>query len=225
MADPVIPGGIRVQFVMPGRTGLPEDRYITTWAFRTEDNLPPTDAQLTTAVGLVTEFYVGVTAPATSAIRVLLAAAINQPQCEGRAYRLGDSVPRAPFIVPVNLGAISSGNSLPSEVALCASFYSVRNLPRRRGRVFIGPLTDTAKAAPAATTGLVQPVPAAIDALRTSMVRLRSAAVTAGLRWCVLSQANAEMVDVTAGWVDNAFDTQRRRGEDATTRSTWNSVV
>jgi len=36
---------------------------------------------------------------------------------------------------------------------------------------------------------------------------------------------DAELRIVTAGWVDNAFDTQRRRGEDASSRLSWNAVV
>jgi hypothetical protein len=37
----------------------------------------------------------------------------------------------------------------------------------------------------------------------------------------VWSPSNGDAVPVTDGWVDNAWDTQRRRGIDRTARSTW----
>jgi hypothetical protein len=44
---------------------------------------------------------------------------------------------------------------------------------------------------------------------------------TSGPRWCVLSQVDAQLKIVTAGWVDNAFDTVRKRGERADVRYSW----
>jgi hypothetical protein len=39
--------------------------------------------------------------------------------------------------------------------------------------------------------------------------------------WSVWSRKNANTKLVTGGFVDNAFDTQRRRGEKASGRQTW----
>jgi hypothetical protein len=221
MADPIIPGGLRVQFVLRGRTGLPEDKYVTTWAFQTIDGLPPTVGQNVAAKDLVAEFFTGVTAPQTQSVRSLLGGQVDQPLTEARVYRLGDSIPRQPTIYPINLGTITA-TSLPSEVAVVASFFSTRNLPRRRGRVYIGPLASTAMAT--ATNGVNTPALVIRTALLESMRRLRSAAPAQGLNWSVLSQVDAVMRPITAGWVDDAWDTQRRRGEGATGRLTWAQV-
>jgi len=222
MADPIISGGIRVQFILPGRSGLPEDKYITTWAFRTEANTAPSPADLLSAADRVAEFFQGMTAPATTTIANLLGTPVDLPNCSARVYKLGDTPPRQPTIVNYNLGPVPQANSLPSEVAVCASFFAGVNLPRRRGRVYIGPLTVSTGSSETGT-GIVRPTVAIQRALTTSMKRLQANAVTSGLRWCVLSQVDAALKDITAGWADNAYDTQRRRGEDASARETWSS--
>jgi hypothetical protein len=218
MADPVIAGGLRAQFILRGKTGLPEDRYVTTWAFRTIDGLPPDAGHNVAVKDLLSEFYVGVTAPQTGALRTFLSSAVDQPQTEVRVYRLGDSVPREPTIYAVNLGA-SLTTALPSEVALCASFFSERNLPRRRGRIYFGPLATNTNDQPGSIAS--RPVSQVRTALLESMKRLRSASVAKGLQWSVLSQVDGVMRPVTGGWVDDAWDTQRRRGEAAAARQTW----
>jgi hypothetical protein len=39
--------------------------------------------------------------------------------------------------------------------------------------------------------------------------------------WCVWSVADQIAVPVANGWIDNAFDVQRRRGVDYTSRTLW----
>ncbi len=224
MADPIIPGGIRAHFEMPGRTGLPEDKYVTTFAFRTVDNLPPSEQHLQAAADVLGEFYAGVTAPGTQSIANMLGAQVNKPQCVVKVYRLGDAPPRQPFIVPKNLGANSATEALPAEVALVCSFYAGRNLPRRRGRIYIGPLQST-DLFTSAQTGTTRPTDVVKRGLVSSMKRLQASAQGVGLRWCVLSQADANLKDITAGWVDDAVDTQRRRGEGATSRLVWDAFT
>jgi hypothetical protein len=41
------------------------------------------------------------------------------------------------------------------------------------------------------------------------------------MRWAVWSRVNHAMYEVTGGFIDNEFDTQRRRGEVSTARSTF----
>jgi hypothetical protein len=225
MADPVIPGGIRVQWVMPGKSGLPEDRYVTTWAFRTADGLPPNAGLLDSAADAVEGFYTGVTAPQTAAITTFLSRYIDGSKVEARVYRLGDLPPREVTVVPKPL-TLSSSSQGPSEVSLCASFYSQRNLPRRRGRVYVGPLAMTSTVVDQGDgTQPTRPALSLRNALLGSMQRLRTNSEFLGIPWSVLSQVDAEMKVVTAGWVDNAFDTQRRRGEEPTSRLTWTGVV
>jgi hypothetical protein len=40
---------------------------------------------------------------------------------------------------------------------------------------------------------------------------------------CVWSQVDQFAVEVDNGWIDNAFDTQRRRGQQVSTKTLWNA--
>ncbi len=211
--------------VIPGRSGIPEDRYITTWAFTTPNGIPVTEDHLAEANTRVTGFYAGMSDGAVTSIANQLGAPLNLPEAEIRSYNLGQAtLPRQPFITKANLGTISDNLPLPSEVALCASFYSGRNLPRRRGRVYVGPFQGGASEKDP-NTGAARPKAIVIQALLTSMQRLERGIPGGVLRWAVLSQADADLKNITAGWVDNAWDTQRRRGEAPTARTVWSSIV
>lgn len=124
---------------------------------------------------------------------------------------------------PYNLGAPTAVDNLPLEVAAVCSFQGAiiagTNRARRRGRNYIGPLNTTALAAgdsttpPALSAGM-------ITALRDYMSALWDTNSAANpSTWSVYSRADDAMVTITNGWVDNDFDTQRRRGKRATTRS------
>ncbi len=224
MADPVIPGGIRTQFILQGASGLPEDRFVTTWAFRQEGNLAPSLGDLQSANDLVAQFFTGISAPSVSTIAAFLGPQVEKSVSEARSYKLGDAVPREPFITNYDLGPNANASGLPSEVAVCASFFAGRNLPRQRGRTYIGPFIASV-ATMVNGAGAVRPAGNLLEAMSGSMKRLQAAAIADGLRWCVLSQADGVLKDITEGWVDNAFDTQRRRGEKPLGRSTWSSFA
>jgi hypothetical protein len=129
---------------------------------------------------------------------------------------------------------ITSGSSqdLPSECAICLSFHGdttglATDVPggapgprgdthpaaRVRGRIFIGPLNQHVQ-----SSGSPTRVSATVlgDIVGSAM-----ALHTAMPSWSVWSRKNANTKLVTGGFVDNAFDTQRRRGEKASGRQTW----
>jgi hypothetical protein len=119
-----------------------------------------------------------------------------------------------------NLASAPTSPGLPSEVALCLSFQGqkVPGFPqnRRRGRVYIGPLAQTQNTAGRPGVSLISGINAAAVALCTS---LKAASVPADL--AVWSQVDGDAVVVEDGWVDDAWDTQRRRGVQRTSRTTW----
>lgn len=96
--------------------------------------------------------------------------------------------------------------------------------PRARlsGRLYVGPLCDTANNSKVAGSGPAQVNPtvgtALLDAIQDVYDQL--AAASESLTLCVWSRAASLFTGVTHAQVDNAFDTQRRRGQDATTRTT-----
>lgn len=109
--------------------------------------------------------------------------------------------------------------ALPREVALVASFQAVRisgqEQARKRGRIYIGPLrasiNDVGRPSSSARTALAN----ACDAFGTEI-----AANTDGY-WGVYSTVNGTVSEIADGWVDDTFDTQRRRGLAPSARTTW----
>lgn len=121
------------------------------------------------------------------------------------------------------LDASSATLSLPSEAAIVLSFHAdltgvpeevgaTRPRARRRGRVFIGPLNANATT----DAGLVE------DQIRISVNAAGNFLKdSSGVDWRVWSRMDATTRAVVGGSVDNAFDTQRRRGIDATASSSF----
>lgn len=136
-------------------------------------------------------------------------------------YSLPGLKPNYPFREQTfSLTGAGQGNPLPTEVAMVLSFQGSQasGFPqaRRRGRVFIGPLQTSA----VHTDG--RPTAGAISGLAAAGTALRTAINAGGEdRWCVWSTVDQGAVPVEDGWVDNAFDTQRRRGVATTARTVW----
>lgn len=111
---------------------------------------------------------------------------------------------------------------LPHEVCVVSSFEADQvsgvNQASRRGRVFMGPMNAASKA----TDGRLD------DAFRTAMAQAfndfsdkQDTAGVSGWTWVVYSRKLDTMAQVKMGHVDNAFDTQRKRGVASTVRSVW----
>lgn len=132
-----------------------------------------------------------------------------------KLYNMEDSTPR-PIMAQVNDALTpSSSASMPREVALCLSYYAERNLPRNRGRLYLGPW-DSDQERPSTTK-------------INSVLALKDQLADAGgvdWQWCVFSATTPGGFDdqfkqVSAGWVDNEWDTVRSRGLKATLRNPW----
>lgn len=139
-----------------------------------------------------------------------------------RFYDLADPEPRAPvYDVNWNLSGSVGSNTLPQEVSICLSFQGDRisgvSQARRRGRLYLGPLrsavVDTSTGRP--TSSFLEVIQLAGNGL------LADSNAAAEWSWVIRSQRDNANVPVTNGWVDNAFDTQRRRGLTPTSRLTY----
>ncbi len=135
----------------------------------------------------------------------------NPYGCEAVAYNMADAKPR-----PVKArsawvkGQASTGQSVPREVALCLSYFSERNIPRFRGRLYIGPW-DFAEPRP-----LPQALTACL-ALATGLANVGGPDVD----WGLWSPTRVAFSKITAGWCDNEWDTIRSRGRKPTSRTTF----
>jgi len=207
-----------VQSILQGISGLPEDRFVNTWAFAS-DAADSDSAQLA-AIDKVKAFF-GDTYGGEVVKSFLSSPAIDETKCEMRAYYMGDPPDfRVPLISPWDIGPMSTSGPLPSECAVCVSYYSELNKPRRRGRVYIGPL-----GAPAVQSSTTQG-PRVSAGFQTVLLAaaLELATPDTGPQWAFVAMQDATSDRIlrvpTHLWVDNAFDTQRRRGEQASVRLT-----
>lgn len=217
MADPVLGNGVRAQVILQGQSGLPRDRFVNSWAFE-GTGATITDAELDTVRSRLIEFYT--VAPGTASPLTSFISRAVKPSVIIRLYRLSQTPPRTPIESVHTWNISQTGTALPNEVAAVLSFFNTVNVKRRRGRLYIGPL--------AAMAGVWDTDDVKIDtALRTTLAgaanRLAAYGLssTSGPHWSILSQRDGNLKLVTDGWIDNTFDTQRRRGVRSNLRTSW----
>lgn len=218
MADPVITDHFRVLAVWERASGLPEDRIVNSWVWRNDTAFSPPETFADRVRDILDDFYND--AAPTFSIKSFMSPELQS--LTYRVYDLGQPPPREPLIRPSIDWTQPSGTAMAAEVALCMSFYADRNLPRRRGRLFLGPLNQSAGVT---TAGVLRPN---VNFRNTIANRAKDMINRTGGgqgTWTVLSGADADVKVITNGWIDDAFDTQRRRGWSATERTLFSSSV
>lgn len=201
----------RLRVVADQKTLNPPDRI--TWGFGLEGS----EAALTAAMTpLLTDFQNAVIAGATSGVRLLaqLQHGMRFTSLEAFPAAGGGAVAVAAF-APYTIA--NSQADMPAEVAVALSqnIMTTRG-SRPRGRTFIGPLSTTV----ALSSG--RPSANCITALGNFALSWHAALVGRGLTPCVISaDGTTKRGNVIAYQVDNAFDSQRRRGWERTTISNF----
>ena len=216
---------LRAQVVLPFVSNKPEDVTVNTFHFISALSREAASPQIFNALN---EFYntnapavPPGTAPGTKIAdylsnalsRVALAAKI-------KVYDMADAKPRQGTVTDMSLfpSQFTDDKELPAEVACVGSYFAERNVPRRRGRVYIGPFmqaatADSASQRSAPADGLQKTIAGAVMRLITP-----SLATVPDIDFAVFSRVDGIARIATKGWCDNAWDTQRRRGQDATSR-------
>jgi len=197
-----------VQVTIPTTDNLAANYASNTWHFFADS-----DSVLTTVFTALKAFYTASSDRMSNLVR--------PSDWMIKAYNDADAIPRAPVLQEEwDTGLTFSVGPLPTEVALCLSFQGapVSGIPqaRRRGRIFF-PFLNTSQLG---TDG--RPASACISDLTTNADTLMTAGATAGTwHWITNTSFDPGPVSVVNGWVDNEWDTQRRRGRKATSRTTW----
>nr|CRY96437.1 hypothetical protein [uncultured prokaryote] len=201
----------RAMVIIKGESGLPEDVFVNTWHFTDGPASTTREGTEDAIAASLDTFYDNIDQFISTAVTT---------DVEYRIYDLADPQPRPPRIIEAGWVPTGGGAQLPTEVAVCLSFYKDRNIPRSRGRLYIGPLTI-------ATSSNGRPGAALTTALLTGATELVDLTTAPGSEaaWAVYSVADGLAKNITDGWVDNAFDTQRRRGDAPTARETFPVVV
>lgn len=138
-----------------------------------------------------------------------------------RLYHLSEPIPRPPVFAGQFTQA-GSGAPLPAEVALVSSLKCAApagtHPARRRGRMFIGPLnTGTA----VADSGYSRPSGATMTTLAGATNNLLVGLAASDWALSVWSRKDNTLFPVISGWVNNEWDTQRRRGPEVSSRVVW----
>lgn len=138
--------------------------------------------------------------------------AANPNELVVKCYDALDPPPNVP-LATVKKSANSVGESLfPREIALCLSFYSTFNQPRRRGRVYVpAHLLFTGSALGARPPGALQEKVMALGPIFSDLGG-------ADVDWSILSTVDNVTRKVTNYWCDDEWDTVRKRGLRATSR-------
>nr|CRY96720.1 hypothetical protein [uncultured prokaryote] len=145
-----------------------------------------------------------------------------------KVYDQADPEPRGPLLeTTFSMTGLSGDTALPAEVALVASFQAdpQSGVPqaRRRGRIYVsgwGAATNAPDGRPKQT--LITALNNAIASLQTDIFAIGTG--TDLVLWGVYSRTSDSFAKITNGWVDNSWDTQRRRGISPTARTTWTQL-
>lgn len=215
---------VHCMVILPFRTNLPKDVSVNTFTFGA--GAGTASALASTAVSRLSTFYNTTPSGASNPVKYWLGGQVDRPKAWIKVYDLADPKPRAPIYDDTfDLGVNIDTHDLPSEVAMCASFGGAPSSgtpqARRRGRIYLGPLRYAAKNS--TDNVAARPVQGIIDSLVGACIALSSANDGSG-NWVVWSRAGSSFTEVTQGWVDNEFDTQRRRQPTVTDRQTWTGL-
>lgn len=218
----------------PQVTGIPADAAENTFSWIMPGALLLTD--MTEIHAAVQEFYNVAPTGGTFAVGAYLGDQLTRAAdaVEMKTYAipaLGGPLGAPVDVANFTLTSPAGTSSLPSEIAACLSFHgdyagavefagSTRPRARLRGRIYLGPLgNNTNVSARDATTKRENILSAfRVDAtLAAARLRDRTAS-----QWGIWSRTTIGLVTpVTGGWMDDAFDVQRRRGEKALLRTSF----
>jgi hypothetical protein len=199
-------------------TGLPEDGVVNTWHF----DGPGADPD---NVGdMLHDFFNTVPTGQSVSLASRLSGDLLDGNMTIKGYDMSDPEPRAPVYEDTfTLTGLNTGDPFPPEVALCLSYQGANESgtpqSRRRGRVYIGPWASVADnvGRPSSTTQTI------LCAAARDLLDAANSALS--WTWVQYSPTTTLTTPVVGGWVDNAWDSQRRRGWAPTSRILWSDAL
>jgi len=215
---------LQAQVIVPHDNGLPVDAIVNTFHFGTSGPLVD-DAAATSITTALTSMY-DTLQTSGNRLASYYPDVMKPDATRIKIIRLNDAPPRTPLKETTVFLNSSGGGALPSEVALVGSYQGAKisgvSQARRRGRFYFGPLNESSRVQVGGVGA--RPAQLLIDTMNLAMQTLWTASEAAvDWSWVVYSPTIGLVggtTPVTNGWVDNAFDTQRRRGLKASARTT-----
>jgi hypothetical protein len=176
-------------------SALPRDRQVVTLSYRWQD-FTIQDAE-SLANNILDAFEGKFTSLATT-----------DHQC--KIYDHEGTPPVLPMADVHRFPGVLHGVNIPNEIALCLSFDGGQHQPRQRGRIFL----------PAWLIGgalSLRPSDTQMNTILGFATDLSNVG-GANVDWIVWSRVNRSATGINHAWVDDEWDTQRRRGLRATKR-------
>lgn len=204
----------RAQVTLPFFTAVPEDVATNTLYFQTPEGT--SEATALSAIDVRLDAFYAVMNGLWS--KVVIAPGTY------KVYDMADPTPRT----PVGLGTVPlvftpAALNMPEETAMCLSFQAApvsgASQARRRGRIYLGPLSLNATTQPSGA-GFVQWASAVRTTVSNGAAAMANTTTNAAT-WVVYSPTNGTAHPVANGWIDNQPDTQRRRGHKTVGRTLW----
>lgn len=202
---------VRAQVTIPSVSGQAADAATNTWHFDVGSSFPAGLDEIVPALKAFYDAWSGLRSPQ-----------MTWSQASVKFYDLALPKPSGPvWSAPLGLTSAAGTDSMPLEVSICLSFKHIDipgvPLSSTRGRVYLGPLC---RATTLGTDGRVATT--AQNTLRDAGQALELASDSSTeFSWVIYSPTRGQMFSVSSGWVDNEFDTQRRRGRRPTARASW----
>jgi hypothetical protein len=186
---------------------------VNTFHFVTAGLLAPTPADLDNIVAALTSFYTAIQSGGNKMTTYFSSMLASGAVHTIKIYDVAGPPPHEPIrTAALNLNMSPTFQPLPSEVAVCLSYranlVSGQNPRRSRGRVYLGPLGQNAVGTTPSASD-VRPVQGLMDTWLQAGTALRD---DAGTTWVIYSRIGLTSLPIAQVSVDDAFDTQRRRG-------------
>lgn len=222
----------KAQHTFQSNSDMSEDRYVN--VFWINSTATPTDPVLQSWCAAVNNFYETQVAPDSTSISRYLSHTIRgNVQSGTRIYSTVGPPPHPPLMeVLHDTTSWDNGTtkSLPAEIACCISFEAapIAGTPMRRlrGRVYMGPFNDRAIAA-AAENIASRPDDTMQQTFVSAAKAFHADLITKSAEWVQVSKMRGAaggtdglaVASIVKVWCDDAWDTQRRRGDAATERT------
>jgi hypothetical protein len=234
-------GRIAVKAQLESVTGIVADRFVHDYEIMWDGLVGPSEGDLEDIAAAITNFYNDAVSPATAAMGGYLSKEVSRASnaCSVVIYTADDisdplGSPKLVSDFTMVAGSSTSPN-LPAEDAVALSYNAdVTDVPeqvgntrpaaRRRGRLFFGPLNAVVLGDPDDQPNVQRPDEEFVSNMLINAVGLYEAIkaieVSAQpLHWAVFSPTETEIRPIVRFSVDNAFDTIRKRGAAATSRT------
>lgn len=215
-----MPSLARVQFVWGRDNGLTEDDITNTWYIQSDNTSSIGATEGNEMADAVRGFHHAIRSWMSSVL-------VSTPHVS--VFDMQDPEPRAPVYEEDYTGSSTASDGLPSELAVVLSFQAAvvsgANMRRRRGRVYLGPLSPAcfSTSESAGDYRVNSSFITAIDSAYTAFVAALTLAEHTHVIYSPTTNEGAALASsywpVATAWVDNAADIQRRRGSKATVRT------